>query len=54
MFMIIKCKYVRDLFNVFGIEYISEQMSVSNVGIEYIMSGSSIYIRDLEYLSQYC
>ena len=26
----------------FGIEYISEGMSVSNVGIEYILSGSSI------------
>ena len=54
MFMIIECKYVRDLFNIIRIEYISEQMSVSNVGIEYILSGSSIYVRDLEYLSQYC
>jgi hypothetical protein len=54
MFMIIECKYVRNLFNMFGIEYISEGMSVSNVGIEYILSGSSIYVRDLEYLSQYC
>jgi hypothetical protein len=34
MFMIIECKYVRDLFKKTGIEYISEQISVSNVGIE--------------------
>jgi len=52
--LLIECKYVRDLFNMFGIEYISEKMSIRNVGIEYILSGSSIYVRDLEYLSQYC
>jgi len=37
MFMIIECKYVRDLFNMFGIEYISEGMSVNMIGIEYII-----------------